>query len=647
MKTVKLFVSIIFYVGILASCEKFENKQKEIGNSEKHDLSLNFDAGYFQENVGTKATMNAVIRASWETGDKVSVINVSKGKLLGGQLAAQSSGYSVEFSGTVTGTLTAGDNLVYIYPAIKDNADEEDFSTFAQDLTTQTYNPSLNKVAFCGYAADVYSTASISKKITFTLATSYVHLNMSGLPTSMPVDSVAVTNINGSVIWEVKNGEFAVKNPTTENVDTITVKCTGITSTSSTGNAIIRFAVPASSAATQRTLAVNNTIQTSYANAAREASSYYNQLFANWNFEVKITKTGEPTVYTTLAAFRDDVNVGNTYSGYTVTLLKDITYNPENYWVPIGYGNLPFSGVFNGNNHKIEGITIDTYELDTEDNKYWPGGLFGYTCEAQISNLTIYGNTDCGGLIGYAEYTDISDCESYMNSDLCYNISGGLIAHADAYVTLMNCKNYGNFICKTSASYCEVGGVVGRFYGGDHCSVTNCENHGNISWIGENEGGNQRSLGGIVAGFYNSTAISNPQKCVISGCKNYGTIYNKDATSGTTTTTLGGIGGIVGKPFLQSNGIGVTITDCTNYGSVVSSGRAGGIVGTLNEAWQNVGKFSTVSNCTNTGTIYGTDGSRGQIYGIKSENTSDPGKDSVLSNNTESGVLKDYNEFTE
>lgn len=530
MRTIKLFVSLLFLAGILASCAKFENEQKEMGNSEKHDLSLNFDAGYFQENAGTKATMNAVIRASWETGDKVSVINVSKGKLLGGQLAAQSSGYSVEFSGTVTGTLTAGDNLVYVYPALKNNTEEEDFSTFTQDLTSQTYSPSLNKVAFCGYAADVYSTPSISKNITFTLATSYVHLNMSGLPTSMPVDSVAVTNINGSVIWEVKNGEFAVKKPTTENVDIITLKCTGITSSSATGNAIVRFAVPASAAASQRTLSVNDTIQTSYVTAARESSSYYNQLFANWNTdnEVKITKAGESTVYTTLAAFRDDVNSGKyeSWTDYTVTVLKDINLT-DNTWVPIGttvfgspiYG---FYGTFDGNNHTIKlvksdiaddyGLFMTIWGNDSEhpaivknlkldvnlsaksETKTWIGGLTdyagGYT---RFENVEITGSITTGrygsGFIGYAiqRYSVFENCTNKANITAViptnasdnYSVIGGITSQAGSKtISFINCRNEGVLTAdhsKDTDSPSYIGHMAGKGnYSSNDITITNC-----------------------------------------------------------------------------------------------------------------------------------------------------------------------------
>jgi len=368
------------------------------------------------------------------------------------------------------------------------------------------------------------------------------------------------------------------------------------------------------------------------------------------------TDVGSDTdwIYMSLASFSDYVNgtydgTAHNCAGQIAVLLNDVDLNDE-YWTPIGCMQAPapyiyFAGIFDGNDKTIDNINIDTEALG-EDPDYWPGGFFGYTWGAVIIDLTIKGKTDCAGFVGYAEYTTITDCISYVDSDWCYNISGGFVAHGDEAIVITNCINYGNFICKTSVNYCEVGGIVGRLYGGNKCSITGCKNYGNIIWCGENAGGNQRTLGGILAGVYNSSAISNPQKCIISSCTNYGVIYNKNATSGTTTTTLGGVGGIVGKPFLQSNGIGINIQNCINEGSVISSGRAGGIVGTLNEAWQNIGKYSTVSNCTNKGTIYG-DTNCGQIYGVLGTNNSDPDKDNILSDNTESGSTKAFSEYIE
>lgn len=294
MKKMKIFVSILFLAGILVSCTEAENLRNETLNSDEYILSLNFDAGYFQAYEGTKATMDAVIRASWEAGDKVSVINVSEGKLLGGQLVAQSSGYTVEFSGTITGTLTTGDKLAYVYPAIKENATEEAFTESVQDLSNQTYDSNSKHVAFYGYCEDVFSSATISKKIVFNLASSYVHLNMSGLPASTPVSTVSVSNINGGLMWAIEDGDFRIKPCMVGS--SINVSCTGVTSTSASGNAIIHFAVPKSSAADARTLSVNNTLTTAYTAAERKPSSYYNQLYANWQNKVTVMSDASKTI---------------------------------------------------------------------------------------------------------------------------------------------------------------------------------------------------------------------------------------------------------------------------------------------------------------------------------------------------------------
>ena len=89
----------------------------------------------------------------------------------------------------------------------------------------------------------------------------------------------------------------------------------------------------------------------------------------------------------------------------------DLQCDEMNQWIPIGNcnedsGNLAydtddknaFSGTFNGNNHKITGIYIDTEENFT--------GLFGYN-EGIIENLIvadsyIKSNTSyIGGISGY------------------------------------------------------------------------------------------------------------------------------------------------------------------------------------------------------------------------------------------------------
>ena len=92
------------------------------------------------------------------------------------------------------------------------------------------------------------------------------------------------------------------------------------------------------------------------------------------------------SIYTAeqLSAFRDNVNKGNTYKGYTISLMSDIDLDNIN-WLPIGPSAdsmNKFSGVFDGNNHTL-------YNLRVEQGAFYhAAGLFG-ALSGTFKNLNI------------------------------------------------------------------------------------------------------------------------------------------------------------------------------------------------------------------------------------------------------------------
>ncbi len=61
-----------------------------------------------------------------------------------------------------------------------------------------------------------------------------------------------------------------------------------------------------------------------------------------------------------LKKLAEEVNAGGNYFGYIVTLTDDINLTEIEEWTPIGTEEHPFEGIFEGNYHKIDGITINT-----------------------------------------------------------------------------------------------------------------------------------------------------------------------------------------------------------------------------------------------------------------------------------------------
>ncbi|MCQ2075246.1 MAG: hypothetical protein MJY77_08740 [Bacteroidaceae bacterium] len=273
----------------MVSCAKElqQTVPDSFGSTDVHSLSVGIEAGEYLPTDATKASMNAIVRVDWKQGDKVSVVNASTGYILGGYLTADSDGAVTTFSGDVSGTLHKNDKLYYIFPAL-DVQVETLFSEQEISLKAQTYDATKsNEVCFHGYAEDTYSgdnstETHISKSIKFNPVTAYVHLNMSNIPAkNADLTSIDLSNVNGGFKWVLEDKTVSAQSYLEDQGISVTCSNTKI---SQSGNAVVRFAVPASPATVEaRVLTVNKAYSLSnYSNAERRAAAYYNQLYSTW-----------------------------------------------------------------------------------------------------------------------------------------------------------------------------------------------------------------------------------------------------------------------------------------------------------------------------------------------------------------------------
>ena len=246
-----------------------------------------------------------------------------------------------------------------------------------------------------------------------------------------------------------------------------------------------------------------------------------------------------------LFAFANRVSGGSTLSGVAVNLMNDITLTRA--WTPIGTYSVPFSGVFDGGNHKISGLTA---------------GLFGNISGATIKDLTLYGEdraaTSTTGVIPI----------------------GGFVYDARNASVLMNCVNYMDLHVFVANGPRYAGGIVGR---ATNSQITGCANYGTITASGsDTESPN-------IAGIAYSTSGGRIENCV-----NYGDIFTDFGTSA----------GVVNEA-----GNNATIESSVNKGSVrvenppsetyayTAGGTAAGIVA------RTTGGTTNITNCYNTGAI--------------------------------------------
>ena len=124
------------------------------------------------QDEATKASTHYTIRINWTEGDRLSVINLTTGKILGGGLAAAESGPVTTFSGTVSGTIREGDRIAYLYPS-QNNGSEMDFTSIHVDMSTQ--DGTTAGVPLCVYSTATAEGATFDDaSISFSFLMSYI-----------------------------------------------------------------------------------------------------------------------------------------------------------------------------------------------------------------------------------------------------------------------------------------------------------------------------------------------------------------------------------------------------------------------------------------------------------------------------------------
>ncbi len=312
--------------------------------------------------------------------------------------------------------------------------------------------------------------------------------------------------------------------------------------------------------------------------ASTEALAAAEVVVTNW---IQVANTGwynendkefTLTMAEELAGLAKLVNEGNTFAGKTITLDGNIDLAAYT-WPGIGIynesavGNAAFQGIFNGNNHKIAGVTFGESDSGL---KY--RGFFNQIYKATIQNVTI----ECKG---FAEGTT--------------GTFGGavLVGHAWSS-TLESCVTEGALNVTHNAA-----GLVVRISSdqGFGCVIRGCTNKANLE-------SNYTKMGGIAA--FTQTNYATP---VIENCVNEGAITSTTAKfdgnyAGMTSGRVdGGIGGIIGWVGYGGSDPFITIKDCSNIGSITATSAEKTPVGQIaGQIWTNYTIDGTNTGCVDT-----------------------------------------------
>lgn len=297
--------------------------------------------------------------------------------------------------------------------------------------------------------------------------------------------------------------------------------------------------------------------------------------------------------------FAELVSFNNcSFEGKTVFLDCDIDLD-NHYWYPIGlHYSKPFSGTFDGKNHSISNLLINTNKLDYPDMKD-NIGLFGYANKATIKQVSVQGSLEIygsgqyvGGIAASAKhvesiYSDIS-IVLYASKSACY------IGTAVGYVEEIK-KVYSKGEIKCSEGY--IGLYSQGYIGGvaAFCSnMSECFSDVNISMniIGA---GTQEGIGGL-AGV--TSTISN---AMFSGSIAIG---NYNCNTDMFFSNIGGIGRVTAGNHL------ISAPDFMSYGRGFAAGKSVLIPSNSNAA---VTQSYYENTWATSNEVYGTSASKQEL----------------------------------
>lgn len=301
-----------------------------------------------------------------------------------------------------------------------------------------------------------------------------------------------------------------------------------------------------------------------------------------------------------MESFRNKVNEGRTFEGRQARVKAEIDLENRE-WTPIGTENTDFKGNFDGENHTINNLYINT----TESLQ----ALFRAN-RGTIKNITVKGevtaNGDSVAGICARNYGTIENATNYAkvyNKTTDQAKTAGITALVSGNkASVIKCTNYG----EVSSDFAHAGGIVGHAESEDFV-IDSCYNYGKVTAT--------QQTGGIIASIKVQGTIQN--------CINEGEI---------TSTTGTGVGGILGvyytgttKPVIikkcinkgkvqaKMNAAGgivgdawnMDISECKNIGEIIAACNCGGIIGSMgqNDAQICVGK---IEKCANSGYIHTT-----------------------------------------
>ena len=403
----------------IAACQVEEMRDVDECSSHHFCIETSFPS-IEADNVETKSSIQPRITLKWSDGDLISVVNLTTGKNLLGDLVARVDDDQVYFEGDLSGSVRAGDKLAAIYPC-QNYSGISNITDISFDFSAQTCS-SMNEVPFCAYSLFTCATVGVVKvESPFIIPVSFNQIAISNIEPNTKIDYIELSNVGNNISFNVNKSAGTLDLTSTSGK----VRITPEAKQSGNDGSLFAYCALAESKASDRSIVVKalpNIYTAQWAKSAMGTSKYYTSIASDFTTtEYKAFIVSEPSSLEVEAEGGMLIfNVSSDNKDWTVSSIPNLDITPssgsncENLEVVV---NIP----------KNEGYSEMAYLITFEaaDFKYT------YTVKQDVlpSNKHI-------------EFPDIN-LMKYLIANYDMNDDGGISEEEAADIIMVNCSGKG------------------------------------------------------------------------------------------------------------------------------------------------------------------------------------------------------------
>lgn len=413
----KSIILLLAMVCAITACQVEEVRDVDECSSHHFCIETSFPT-IEADNVETKTSIQPRITLKWTDGDLISVINLTTGKNLSGDLVARVSDDQVYFEGDLGGSVRAGDKLVAFYPS-QNYSGISNITNISFDLSTQTCS-SMNEVPFCAYSTFTCETVGVVRvESPFIIPVSFNQIAISNIEPKTKIEYIELSNVGNNLLFTVNKstGTFDITSTSGK------VRITPEAKQSGADGSLFAYCALAESSASARTITVKalpNIYTAQWAQSAMSTSKYYTSIASDFtSTEYKDFTVSEPSSLEVGAEGGKLIfNVSSENKDWTVSSVPDLDITPssgsgcENLEVVV---NIP----------KNEGYSEKTYLITFEaaDLEY----TYSIKQDVLASNKRV-------------EFPDMN-LKKYLLNNYDLDEDGGINEEEAANITMVSCPN--------------------------------------------------------------------------------------------------------------------------------------------------------------------------------------------------------------